>query len=141
MERRGDYTTPAHPGSNGPLLTLCRSQRLLRSLELKRLEQTELAIHLGHQRTGWPGLLVAGVCFIVPAMLLTLAAAWAYVRFGTLPATVSKPTAVRGCYLKPHEVVVMDNLSVHHRPAVEQLIRSRKAAQEGGPRGPPWRGP
>nr|WP_244981743.1 chromate efflux transporter [Corallococcus exercitus] len=46
---------------------------------------TELAIHLGHRRAGWPGLLVAGVCFIVPAMLLTLAAAWAYVRFGTLP--------------------------------------------------------
>ncbi|MBN8225964.1 chromate efflux transporter [Corallococcus macrosporus] len=46
---------------------------------------TELAIHLGHRRAGWPGLVVAGVCFIVPAMLLTLAAAWAYVRFGTLP--------------------------------------------------------
>ncbi|MBZ4329638.1 chromate efflux transporter [Corallococcus sp. AS-1-12] len=46
---------------------------------------TELAIHLGHRRAGWPGLIVAGVCFIVPAMLLTLAAAWAYVRFGTLP--------------------------------------------------------
>ncbi|CAM4438046.1 chromate efflux transporter [Corallococcus exiguus] len=46
---------------------------------------TELAIHLGHRRAGWPGLLVAGTCFIVPAMLLTLAAAWAYVRFGTLP--------------------------------------------------------
>ncbi|MBU8900907.1 transposase [Corallococcus sp. M34] len=29
--------------------------------------------------------------------------------------------------LKPHAVVVMDNLSVHHRPTVEQLIRSRKA--------------
>ncbi|WP_223631980.1 chromate efflux transporter [Corallococcus sp. EGB] len=46
---------------------------------------TELAIHLGHRRAGWPGLLVAGACFIVPAMLLTLAAAWAYVRFGSLP--------------------------------------------------------
>ncbi|WP_336243023.1 chromate transporter [Corallococcus exercitus] len=46
---------------------------------------TELAIHLGHRRAGWPGLVVAGVCFIVPAMLLTLAAAWAYVRFGPLP--------------------------------------------------------
>ncbi|RKH01018.1 chromate efflux transporter [Corallococcus carmarthensis] len=46
---------------------------------------TELAIHLGHRRAGWPGLLVAGACFIFPAMLLTLAAAWAYVRFGALP--------------------------------------------------------
>ncbi|ATB48696.1 chromate efflux transporter [Corallococcus macrosporus] len=47
---------------------------------------TELAIHLGHRRGGWPGLLVAGVCFILPAMLITLAAAWAYVRFGSLPS-------------------------------------------------------
>ncbi|NOK32440.1 hypothetical protein HMI49_04405 [Corallococcus exercitus] len=38
-----------------------------------------------------------------------------YVREGLLPI------------LKPHDVVVMDNLSVHHRPVVEQLIRSRKA--------------
>ncbi|NVI96991.1 chromate efflux transporter [Myxococcus sp. AM009] len=47
---------------------------------------TELAIHLGHRRGGWPGLLVAGVCFILPAMLITLAAAWAYARFGSLPS-------------------------------------------------------
>lgn len=46
---------------------------------------TELAIHVGHARAGWPGLLVAGVSFIVPATLLVGAAAWAYVRFGALP--------------------------------------------------------
>ncbi len=46
---------------------------------------TELAIHLGHRRAGWPGLLVAGVAFIVPAFLIVLGIAWAYVRFGTLP--------------------------------------------------------
>jgi chromate transporter len=46
---------------------------------------TELAIHIGHIRAGWPGLLVAGTCFIVPAMCIVLAIAWAYVRFGTLP--------------------------------------------------------
>jgi chromate transporter len=46
---------------------------------------TELAIHIGHARAGWPGLLVAGVCFIVPAALIVGALAWAYVRFGTLP--------------------------------------------------------
>src|SRR2546426_9305062 len=40
---------------------------------------TELAIHIGHRRAGWPGLLVAGACFIVPAMLIVLALAWAYV--------------------------------------------------------------
>jgi chromate transporter len=46
---------------------------------------TEMAIHIGHQRAGWAGLLVAGVCFIVPASLITLVLAWAYVRFGTRP--------------------------------------------------------
>ena len=38
-------------------------------------------------RTGWLGLLVSGVCFITPAMLLVLALAWAYVRFGSVPQT------------------------------------------------------
>jgi chromate transporter len=47
---------------------------------------TELAIHIGHARAGWPGLFVAGTCFILPASLIVTAIAWAYVRFGALPA-------------------------------------------------------
>jgi chromate transporter len=46
---------------------------------------TELAILIGHRRAGWAGLVVAGTCFIVPAMLIVLGCAWAYVRFGELP--------------------------------------------------------
>lgn len=46
---------------------------------------TEMAIHVGYLRAGWPGLLVAGACFILPAALLVAAIASAYVRFGTLP--------------------------------------------------------
>jgi chromate transporter len=46
---------------------------------------TELAIYLGRRRAGWRGLLLAGVCFILPAMLLVLALAMAYVHFGALP--------------------------------------------------------
>jgi chromate transporter len=46
---------------------------------------TELAIHIGYRRGGWPGLLVAGVCFILPATLIVTVIAWAYVRFGKLP--------------------------------------------------------
>jgi chromate transporter len=46
---------------------------------------TELAIHLGYLRAGWRGLIVAGALFIAPAMLIVLALAWAYVRFGSLP--------------------------------------------------------
>jgi chromate transporter len=47
---------------------------------------TELAIYLGYIRAGWLGLLLAGVCFIGPAMLIVLAFAWAYVTYGRLPA-------------------------------------------------------
>jgi chromate transporter len=46
---------------------------------------TEMAIHIGHRRAGWPGLVVAGICFIVPAMLIVLGCAWAYARFGKFP--------------------------------------------------------
>ena len=46
---------------------------------------TELAIYLGFLRAGWLGLVLAGVCFIGPAMLIVLALAWAYVTFGTAP--------------------------------------------------------
>jgi chromate transporter len=46
---------------------------------------TEMAIHIGHLRAGWPGLAVAGLAFILPAVTVTGAFAWAYVRFGTLP--------------------------------------------------------
>ena len=47
---------------------------------------TEMAIHIGFQRAGWPGLLVAGACFILPAALIVGALAWVYVHSGTLPA-------------------------------------------------------
>jgi chromate transporter len=46
---------------------------------------TEMAIHLGFLRAGWRGLIVAGACFIVPAMTITGILAWAYVRYGALP--------------------------------------------------------
>jgi len=48
---------------------------------------TEMAIHVGWARRRWAGLVVAGVSFIVPAMLMTGALGWAYVRFGRLPET------------------------------------------------------
>jgi chromate transporter len=46
---------------------------------------TEMAIQIGYRVAGWPGLLIGGVCFILPAALLTLALAWFYVRYGMLP--------------------------------------------------------
>jgi chromate transporter len=49
---------------------------------------TEMAIHLGLLRAGWRGLIVAGACFILPAMTITGILAWAYVRYGALPEAV-----------------------------------------------------
>lgn len=46
---------------------------------------TEMTMHLGLRRAGWRGLIVAGGCFILPAMAIVLAFAWAYVRYGDLP--------------------------------------------------------
>jgi chromate transporter len=46
---------------------------------------TEMAMHVGHERAGRRGLFTAGVSFIVPAALITLAFAWAYVEFGATP--------------------------------------------------------
>ena len=46
---------------------------------------TEMAIHIGYLRAGWRGLIVAGLCFIMPAALMVLGLAWLYVQFGTTP--------------------------------------------------------
>ena len=46
---------------------------------------TELAMLVGHRRAGFPGLLVAGGAFILPASALVLALAWAYVAYGGTP--------------------------------------------------------
>ena len=60
---------------------------------------TELALHVGRRQAGAAGLLVAGVCFILPSMLLVFACAWAYLRFGRVPAVAgawagAKPAVV-----------------------------------------------
>jgi chromate transporter len=50
---------------------------------------SELAIHIGYLLGGWPGLLIAGCCFIMPAAVLVAGLAWLYVRFGKLPTVAS----------------------------------------------------
>lgn len=46
---------------------------------------TEMAIHVGYLRAGLPGLVVAGIAFLAPAVLLTGLLAWGYVRGRGLP--------------------------------------------------------
>ncbi len=46
---------------------------------------TEMAIHIGYERGGWKGLLTAGACFIMPAVIITGVIAWLYKLYGQLP--------------------------------------------------------
>jgi chromate transporter len=46
---------------------------------------TEMAIYIGYTRRGWPGLIIAGCCFILPAAIMVCLIAAAYVRYGALP--------------------------------------------------------
>src|SRR5687768_195598 len=50
---------------------------------------TEMSMHIGNERAGWRGLIVAGCCFIVPAVIITGAFAWAYQQYGQLPQVQS----------------------------------------------------
>jgi chromate transporter len=63
---------------------------------------TEMALYLGELRGGFPGLLVAGVCFILPVAFMTLGLAWAYARYGKLPQLAGALWGV-----KPVVVVVL----------------------------------
>ena len=46
---------------------------------------TEMAIHCGFHRAGFAGLIVAGICFIGPAAILTGFLAYFYVAYGNIP--------------------------------------------------------
>jgi chromate transporter len=47
---------------------------------------SELAIYVGYEQAGIAGLLVAGICFILPAAVITGVLGWLYLQFGVLPA-------------------------------------------------------
>jgi chromate transporter len=46
---------------------------------------TEMTMHIGRERAGWKGLIIAGCCFILPAVLITALFAWLYHQYGQLP--------------------------------------------------------
>ena len=79
---------------------------------------TEMAIHVGHRQAGWSGLLVAGVCFILPATLIVTGFAWAYVRFGSLPQAESILYGVKPAII----VVVLQALWALGRTAIKTRL-------------------
>ncbi len=81
---------------------------------------TELAIHLGYRRAGWPGLIAAGVGFIVPAVALVWGIAMAYVHSGS---RLNAPAILAG--LQPVVLAVVVQALWRLRAS---LVRSRWAA-------------
>jgi chromate transporter len=78
---------------------------------------TEVAIYIGYRRAGARGLLVAGVCFILPAAILATAIAAAYVRLGRLPAVGGVLYGVKAAIV----AVVAQALVVFARTAVKSV--------------------
>ena len=79
-------------------------QRFLDVLSVSHLipgpTSTELAMHVGRIRAGWPGLLAAGLAFILPAAVLIGLLAALYVHAGDLPV-------VRGVSMAIQPVVIV----------------------------------
>ena len=46
---------------------------------------TEMAIHIGYEKGGWKGLILAGLCFILPAVFITGILAFLYKQYGQIP--------------------------------------------------------
>jgi len=46
---------------------------------------TEMAAHIGYLRAGFPGLIIAGICFLLPATIISVVLAILYMKFGSLP--------------------------------------------------------
>jgi chromate transporter len=76
---------------------------------------SELILLIGRLRGGPPGLVLAGLGFIVPAMLMTGALAWAYVRYGALPAAGALLAGVKPAVL----AVILAAIWKLARPAVK----------------------
>lgn len=102
----------------------CDRRRFLDMLAVSSLipgpTSTELALHLGRLRAGWPGLLAGGLAWMAPGTLLIAALAWAYERAGTLPATGTVLEAIRPAVV----VVIADAVRRLARQAIPDGARA-----------------
>lgn len=79
---------------------------------------TEMAIHIGNERAGRRGLVVAGTLFILPAMLIVLALAWVYARYGTYPEASAIMYGIKPVII----AIVVQALSALGRTAVKDVL-------------------
>src|SRR5687768_176234 len=78
---------------------------------------TELAIQIGRDRAGWPGLFVAGTAFILPAAIIVGLLAWGYTRFGAIPEVSAVLAAVKAAVI----AIVVQALLRLSRTAVKSV--------------------
>ena len=79
---------------------------------------TEMVIHIGYLRAGWRGLIAAGACFIFPAMAITTALAWAYVRYGATPQAAALLDGVQPVII----VIILQALILLGRKALKDPL-------------------
>src|SRR5271165_3468045 len=96
---------------------------------------TQVAMALGYNLARWPGLLIAGACFITPAALATLALAWAYVRYGHLAQAQgllygAKPVMVA---IIAHAIWRLGRMALRTWPLLLAGIACLAASQLGAP--------
>ncbi len=85
---------------------------------------TEMAIHIGFLRAGWPGLILGGICFIVPAMLIVLALAWGYVQWGALPQSAGLLYGIKPVVIS----IILQALWILGRKAIKGWLTAAAAA-------------
>jgi len=79
---------------------------------------TEMVMHVGKERGGWKGLIIAGACFILPAATMVTILAWAYVTYGRTPQGESLLYAVKPVVV----VIVLQALLKLGRKAVKDWL-------------------
>lgn len=79
---------------------------------------TELAIHLGYKMKGLRGLIVAGICFILPAFFCVLALSVFYQQYGNLPSFGSILAGIRPVIV----AIIIDALFNFQKTAVKDFV-------------------
>lgn len=79
---------------------------------------SEMAMHVGRLRAGGIGLLVAGLAFILPAVAIVLALAWAYVTYGETPTAEALLYGIKPVIL----AVVLTALVAFGRTALSGML-------------------
>jgi len=96
---------------------------------------TELAMHIGHRRAGWAGLVVAGLAFLLPAVAIVAVLAWLYVEQGSRPevGAVLGGVAPVVVAIIAHAGWSIGRAAVRTRHAAALLVASIVAVLAGAP--------